>query len=102
MANISVTLNINFICKSLANFTDEHLVATALSIAETIEKISQELKPDVIRAAKRSVNGINYLERIEYALGTIGKSLILTDYKIDEKYDIEKLDMFRKNQNNSY
>ena len=34
----------------------------------------------------------------EYALGTIGKALILTDYSIDEEKDIDKLKAFRESQ----
>ena len=35
---------------------------------------------------------------MEYALGTIGKALILTDYTIDEEKDMDKLKAFRESQ----
>jgi hypothetical protein len=52
----------------------------------------------VIRAARQDKDGRLYLDRIEYALGTIGKALILTDYTIDEEKDIDKLEAFRESQ----
>tara|TARA_B100001769_G_scaffold246370_1_gene216727 strand:+ start:366 stop:617 length:252 start_codon:yes stop_codon:yes gene_type:complete len=70
----------------------------AREIAETIEHLSTQLKPDVIRAARKDEEGRLYLDRIEYALGTIGKALILTDYTIDEEKDIDKLEAFRESQ----
>ena len=70
----------------------------AREIAETIEHLSTQLKPDVIRAARKNKEGRLYLDRIEYALGTIGKALILTDYTIDEEKDIDKLEAFRESQ----
>lgn len=70
----------------------------ARQIAETIEHLANQLKPDVIRAARKEQEGRRYLDRIEYALGTIGKALILTDYTIDEEQDIDKLEAFRESQ----
>ncbi len=70
----------------------------AREIAETIEHLSDQLRPDVIRAARQHKDGQRYLDRIEYALGTIGKALILTDYTIDEEKDIDKLEAFRESQ----
>jgi hypothetical protein len=58
----------------------------AREIADTIEHLSTQLKPEVIRAARQN------------ALGTIGKALILTDYTIDEEKDIDKLEAFRESQ----
>ena len=52
----------------------------------------------MIRAARADANGRRNLDRIEYALGTIGKALILTDYSIDEEKDIDKLKAFRESQ----
>jgi hypothetical protein len=72
----------------------------AREIADTIEHLSTQLKPEVIRAARLDKNGRLYLDRIEYALGTIGKALILTDYTIDEEKDIDKLEAFRDSQQN--
>ena len=40
--------------------------------------------------------GSKDLDRIEYALGTIGKALILTDYSVDEQKDLDKLEEFRE------
>jgi hypothetical protein len=68
----------------------------AREIADTIEHLSTQLKPEVIRAARQDKEGRLYLDRIEYALGTIGKALILTDY--DEEKDIDKLEAFRESQ----
>ena len=71
---------------------------TAESIAAVIEQAAGQLTPDVIRAARRSDQGRKALDRMEYALGTIGKALILTDYTIDEDKDIDKLKAFRQAQ----
>ena len=70
----------------------------AREIANTIEHLTTQLKPEVIRAARQDKEGRLYLDRIEYALGTIGKALILTDYTIDEEKDIDKLEAFRESQ----
>ena len=75
-----------------------HSLIEAREIAETIERLSDQLRPDVIRAARQHKDGRRYLDRIEYALGTIGKALILTDYTIDEEKDIDKLEAFRASQ----
>jgi len=68
------------------------------AIAESIEEIAGLLRPEVIRAARADANGRRDLDRIEYALGTIGKALILTDYSIDQEKDIDKLKAFRESQ----
>ena len=70
----------------------------ARSIAETLETMADQLRPDVIRTARADADGRRDLDRIEYALGTIGKALILTDYSIDEEKDIDKLKAFRESQ----
>ena len=74
------------------------LLRQASSIADAIEQLSDQLKPDVIRAARANAEGRRDLDRIEYALGTIGKALILTDYTIDQDKDIDKLNAFRQSQ----
>lgn len=71
---------------------------SAETLADAIETIAEQLTPAVIRAARQSVEGIRALERMEYALGTIGKALILTDYSIDEEKDMDKLKAFRESQ----
>ena len=71
----------------------------ARSIAENMEALADQLRPEVIRAARADADGRRDLDRIEYALGTIGKALILTDYSIDEEKDIDKLKAFRESQN---
>ena len=68
------------------------------SIADAIELLSDQLTPAVIRAARSDAKGRADLDRIEYALGTIGKALILTDYAIDEEKDMDKLQAFRESQ----
>ena len=65
-------------------------------IAHEMEKLADQLKPDVIRAARSDEEGRKNLDRIEYALGTIGKALILTHYLIDEQKDLDKLEEFRE------
>ena len=70
----------------------------ASAIAQAIEALADQLTPDVIRAARGDADGRRDLDRIEYALGTIGKALILTDYSIDEEKDIDKLKAFRESQ----
>lgn len=73
-------------------------LAQAGAIADAIERITHQLTPAVIRAARSDARGRNDLDRIEYALGTIGKALILTDYTIDEEKDMDKLQAFRDSQ----
>ena len=68
----------------------------ARTIANEMEKLAEQLKPDVIRAARSDEEGRKNLDRIEYALGTIGKALILTDYSMDEQKDLDKLEEFRE------
>ena len=70
----------------------------ASALAQAIEALADQLTPEVIRAARRDADGRRDLDRIEYALGTIGKALILTDYSIDEEKDIDKLKAFRESQ----
>ena len=70
----------------------------ASAIAQAIEALADQLTPEVIRAARADADGRGDLDRIEYALGTIGKALILTDYSIDEEKDIDKLKAFRESQ----
>lgn len=71
---------------------------SAETLADAIETIAEQLTPAVIRAGRQSVEGRRALERMEYALGTIGKALILTDYSIDEEKDMDKLKAFRESQ----
>ena len=70
----------------------------ASAIAEAIEQLADQLTPSVIRSARADQQGRADLDRIEYALGTIGKALILTDYAIDQEKDIDKLQAFRESQ----
>ncbi|MDC0277443.1 hypothetical protein OAK87_00545 [bacterium] len=65
-------------------------------IADGMENLADQLKPDVIRAARCDEEGRKNLDRLEYALGTIGKALILTDYSVDEQKDLDKLEEFRE------
>ena len=74
------------------------LLSEAGSIADLLEQAADQLKPDVIRAARVDEGGRRDLDRIEYALGTIGKALILTDYSIDQERDMDKLKAFRDSQ----
>ena len=68
----------------------------ARTIANEMEKLAEQLKPDVIRAARSDEEGRKNLDRLEYALGTIGKALILPDYSMDEQKDLDKLEEFRE------
>ncbi len=68
----------------------------ARAIATEMEKLAEQLKPNVIRAARSDEEGRKNLDRLEYALGTIGKALILTDYSMDEQKDLDKLEEFRE------
>ena len=72
----------------------------ATQLADAIEDIAEKLIPEVIRAARKTEQGRRDLDRMEYALGTIGKALVLTDYTIDQEKDIDKLKAFRKSQTN--
>ena len=77
---------------------ERDLLDQARAIALLVEQAADQLKPNVIRAARRDATGQKDLDRIEYALGTIGKALILTDYSIDEEKDMDKLKAFRESQ----
>ena len=68
----------------------------ARAIANEMEKLADQLTPNVIRAARSDKDGRENLDRLEYALGTIGKALILTDYSVDEQKDLDKLGEFRE------
>ena len=68
----------------------------ARAIANEMEKLAHQLTPNVIRAARSDKEGRKNLDRLEYALGTIGKALILTDYSVDEQKDLDKLEEFRE------
>lgn len=70
----------------------------AQALTEAIERIAADLTPDVIRAARETQEGRRDLDRMEYALGTIGKALVLTDYSIDHEKDMDKLKAFRAAQ----
>ena len=77
---------------------DSKLLQQANAIASALEQLADQLRPEVIRSARLNKDGRRDLDRIEYALGTIGKALILTDYSIDEEKDIDKLKAFRECQ----
>ena len=51
------------------------LLSEAGSIADLLEQAADQFKPDVIRAARVDEGGRRDLDRIEYALGTIGKAM---------------------------
>ena len=70
----------------------------ARALTEAIERIAADLTPDVIRAARETQEGRRDLDRMEYALGPIGKALVLTDYSIDHEKDMDKLKAFRAAQ----
>ena len=67
-------------------------------IADAMEQYAASLTPDVIRSAKQTESGAQQLQRMEYAIGTIGKALILTDFKLDQSKDLDKLKGFRSQQ----
>ena len=67
-------------------------------IADAMEQNAASLTPDVIRSAKQTEIGAQQLQRMEYAIGTIGKALILTDFKLDQRKDLDKLKGFRSQQ----
>ena len=75
---------------------DSEPLQQAKAIASALEQLADQLRPEVIRAARLDDDGRRDLDRIEYALGTIGKALILTDYSIEK--DIDKLKAFRESQ----
>ena len=85
-------------CENVESMDPNSPLIEAREIADTIEHLSTQLTPEVIRAARQHKDGRRCLDRIEYALGTIGKALILTDYTIDEEKDIDKLEAFRASQ----
>ena len=78
--------------------SDSESLQQAKAIASALEQLADQLRPEVIRASRMDDEGRRDLDRIEYALGTIGKALILTDYSIDEEKDIDKLKAFRESQ----
>ena len=82
----------------MKNVDEPTALSQATQLADAIEDLAEKLVPDVIRAARKTEQGRRDLDRMEYALGTIGKALILTDYAIDQEKDIDKLKAFRKSQ----
>ena len=77
---------------------EEAALHEATQLANAIEDIAEKLLPEVIRAARKTEQGRLDLDRMEYALGTIGKALVLTDYSIDHEKDMDKLKAFRAAQ----
>ena len=61
----------------------------AKAIAAALEQLADQLRPEVIRAARLDDDGRRDLDRIEYALGTIGKVKVGANYKAGaEKIDV--------------
>ncbi len=73
---------------------DEALVLVE-QIAASMEEGAAALTPAVIRSARQSEAGAAAMQRMEDAIGTIGKALILTDFKLDQSKDLDKLKGFR-------
>ena len=67
-------------------------------IANAMEQAAASLTPDLIRSAKQTDIGAQQLQRMEDAIGTIGKALILTDFRLDQSKDLDKLKGFRSQQ----
>ena len=76
---------------------DEALVRVQ-EIADAMDQAAAAMTPDVIRAARSSEQGAAELQRMEDAIGTIGKALILTDFKLDQSKDLDKLKGFRSQE----
>ena len=73
----------------------DEALALVSEIAIALEQAAQALTPDLIRAARASTEGAERLQRMEDAINTIGKALILTDFKLDQSKDLDKLKGFR-------
>lgn len=76
----------------------EDALTTVEGLAAAMEAAAEALTPAVIRAARSSDPGAAQLQRMEDAIGTIGKALILTDFKLDQSKDLDKLKGFRAQQ----
>ncbi len=76
----------------------DEALAQVSEIAIAMEQAAQALTPDLIRAARTSTEGAERLQRMEDAINTIGKALILTDFKLDQSKDLDKLKGFRSQQ----
>ena len=70
-------------------------LALVEKIAASMEQGAAALTPSVIRSARQSEEGTAAMQRMEDAIGTIGKALILTDFKLDQSKDLDKLKGFR-------
>lgn len=74
---------------------ESEALALVEQIAASMEQSAAALTPAVIRSARQSEAGTAAMQRMEDAIGTIGKALILTDFKLDQSKDLDKLKGFR-------
>ncbi len=72
--------------------TEEALRVTK-NVMERMEQAQQDLTEEVVKLAKANEQGIKQLERMENAISSIGKLLVLLDF--DPTRDLDLLKKFR-------
>lgn len=72
--------------------TEEALRVTK-DVMERMEQAQQDLTEEVVKLAKANEQGIKQLERMENAISSIGKLLVLLDF--DPTRDLDLLKKFR-------
>jgi len=72
--------------------TEEALRITK-DVMERMEQAQQDLTEEVVKLAKANEQGIKQLERMENAISSIGKLLVLLDF--DPTRDLDLLKKFR-------
>ena len=73
-------------------------LAVTRDVMTVLENAVLQLTPEVVREARRSEEGRTHMDRMEHAMGTIGKLLVLLDLQLNEKEDLEVLKEFRTRQ----
>lgn len=73
--------------------TSEEALKVTQQVMERMEQAQKDLTEDVVKLAKKQEEGVKHLERMEYAINSIGKLLVLLDF--DPSRDLDVLREFR-------
>ncbi|HJN35760.1 MAG: hypothetical protein AB8E74_02905 [Prochlorococcus sp.] len=73
--------------------TPQEALQVTQGVMERMEQAQQDLTEEVVKLAKKQEEGIKQLERMEYAISSIGKLLVLLDF--DPTRDLDVLQEFR-------
>ncbi len=73
--------------------TPQEALQVTHGVMERMEQAQQDLTEEVVKLAKKQEEGIKQLERMEYAISSIGKLLVLLDF--DPTRDLDVLQEFR-------